>query len=190
MNNDENVMIPYLVLEKYIKEKYMKDFSVIYNYINFISSFFKVKRNKISMCYSTDKSEKKITCIQFEVPQNNISNKHNHYVYTFENGKNSSQLWLEDYNEYSFKVALFDPISPIFINHPKTMTFNNYIFKKYNYLPANYFEILTSDQELYLNIKVITFEKIVFDLSTYFEKVMYQITINYIVGEENENSSS
>ena len=33
-------------------------------------------------------------------------------------------------------------------------------------------------------------EKIVFDLSTYFEKVMYQITINYSVGDNNENSPS
>ncbi len=55
--------------------------------------------------------------------------------------------------------------------------------------------LLTNKPEGVNEIKVTVNEKgeikkIYFDLSNYFEKNIYQITIDYIVGENNENSSS
>ena len=68
--NDERQFIPYLVLEEYYKKRYLTDIKNMDLFLNYISSYFAVKKDKISFeTKYKDIDNKVINYISFIVPR-------------------------------------------------------------------------------------------------------------------------
>ena len=149
------------------------------------------------------KEEKKEETVQEEkITTYNISNLiNNDYSYTIEIIDNDDTIVFNgtksnvDYANYEYKYFLDIYNINQLLKRSRLVNSENYVLnyelqnKEINDILLTEIKDGSNKIEVYVNEKTFV-NKIIIDLSNYLEKDQYQITINYIVGEENENSSS
>lgn len=145
-------LIPYLVLERYLKKKYLQDIKEIDEFIKYISSYFDVEIEDVEKYISMQNFIPEIQKIVFKIPQKN----RNYYEIIFmSNGKIENKLFV--YKEFnSWKSEGKDIKSLIFEKSKKTQEFFDYFvnqYKSYRNAPKGIHERLqTNNNDFLLDI--------------------------------------
>ena len=92
--NINNQFVPYLILEKYLKKKYLPGIKVINGFINYIASYFDVEKSKIWFRDSREWiSNHRENCIAIRIDLKNG----NHYdINFFEDGNTNGNLFVKE----------------------------------------------------------------------------------------------
>lgn len=128
MSNEKvNELIPYLILEEYLKKEYLEDIKKIDEFLNYISSYFDVKKKdiKVSRTYNGT--------IMFDIP----AKDRNFYkiCFTFDGKIENNLMVVSDitYNSTTWEGRRGDIKTLMFKNSKKTREFLKYFSTEFKY---------------------------------------------------------
>lgn len=177
------------------KGKYILFFGFYLIFFIFLAIY--IRSNNINKPNEETNKEQESVITTYDI--SNLIN--NDYKYSIEIIDNEESLYFSgnksnvDYENYSNKYFLDIYNINQLLKRSKLVKSEDYILY-YELTNSEINDILLTNKSIGTNeVNVYVNEngeinKIKFDLSKYFEKDIFQITINYIVGENNENSSS
>lgn len=168
-----NQLIPYLILEEYLKKKYLEDIKKIDDFLNYISSYFGVKKKEID-CYIQQGSINADFdyVIGFKIPQKDRS----YYRINFmDNGKIENDLFVvQPYSYTTWRSEGRDIKSLTFEKSKKTKEFIDYFINQYKhyrhaiyskYASYNrYNKLQTNNSDFLLDISIMGLNNMIFIL--------------------------
>lgn len=172
--NKDNQFIPYIILEKYFKRKYLPDIKVIDEFINYVASYFGVEKVKIFFQdnYRWINDQHKY-CNEIEI---RLENGNFYRIDFFKDGNVDGDLFVKEYSD-SWRGTGLDAKSFMFTKSSKTKEFYNFYWNKYKpALQNTYRNVQTNKNNYILDIIIYKLSGIcfyVYDYSLDYRKRIY-----------------